>query len=96
MFEWDEAKNAQNRAKHGVAFEEATTIFDGLVLTREDDRRDYGETRWLSMGLLAGEMVIVVAHTKRHGRIRIISARPASRTERKIYDAALKETGEPT
>lgn len=94
MFEWDEAKNAQNRAKHGIAFEEATTIFEGPIVTREDDRRDYGETRWLSMGLLAGVVVIVVAHTNRQGRIRMISARPASRTERKIYYAAFQKTSE--
>lgn len=94
MFEWDDTKDALNRAKHGISFDEAKTIFEGPVLTREDDRKDYGETRLLSMGLLSGVVVIVVAHTNRRGHIRIISARKANRTERKVYHDYLKETAE--
>ncbi len=90
-FEWDDRKNELNRAKHGLSFEEATVIWDGFVFTREDGRRDYGETRWLSLGLLSGDVVILVAHTKRRGHVRLISARPASRTERTIYYGSLKE-----
>ena len=94
MFEWDDTKDARNRAKHGISFEEAKAIFEGPVLTREDDRRDYGETRFISLGSLSGVVVIVVAHTNRRGRIRMISARKANRTERKIYHDYLKETAE--
>ena len=66
------------------------TIFDRDVLIVLDDRADYGEDRFLGLGKLdlgAGGVVIVVAHTRRSGRIRIISARRANRKERKSYDA---------
>lgn len=51
-FEWDEAKNAENQTKHGMSFEEATPIFDGPILTKIDDREEYGEMREISMGML--------------------------------------------
>ena len=92
-FEWDEEKNRANAEKHLISFEEAATIFDGAVLTVEDDRFDYGETRYLSFGDLlvgGGTVVIVVVHTTRRGNIRIISARKASRRERRIYDAYIE------
>jgi uncharacterized protein len=85
MFEWDKKKNAANRKKHGISFEEAKEIFDGPVLTRLDDRREYGETRRISIGALSDAVVIVVAHTDRAGKIRIISARKANRNEREVY-----------
>ena len=88
-FEWDKAKNRANIKKHGISFEQASAIFDGFVLTQEDDRFDYGETRWLSIGRLADAVVLVVIHTDRQETIRIISARPASRRERRIYYEAL-------
>ena len=83
-FEWDPVKSAANQTKHGISFAEAKAIFDGPVLTR-DDRRDYGEVRQISAGLLAGVVVVIVVHTDRQGRIRIISARKANRTERELY-----------
>lgn len=85
MFEWDKEKNAANRKKHGIGFEEAKKIFDGPVLTRLDDRREYGETRRISIGALSDAVVIVVAHTDRGGKTRIISARKANRNEREVY-----------
>ncbi len=85
MFEWDKKKNAANRKKHGISFEEAKEIFDGPVLTRLDDRREYGETRRISIGALSDAVVIVVAHTDRAEKIRIISARKANRNEREVY-----------
>lgn len=85
MFVWDRKKDAANLKKHGISFEEAKEIFDGPVLTRLDDRRDYGETRRISIGALSGVVVIVVAHTDRAGKTRIISARKANRNERKVY-----------
>eukprot|EP01036_Dinobryon_divergens_P008661 gene8661-11587_t len=54
MFEWDEAKNRSNIAKHGVSFSFASKIFAGIVLTREDARNDYGELREVSIGLAEG------------------------------------------
>jgi uncharacterized DUF497 family protein len=85
MFEWDKKKNAANRKKHGISFGEAKEIFDGPVLTRLDNRREYGETRRISIGALSDAVVIVVAHTDRAGKIRIISARKANRNEREVY-----------
>lgn len=91
-FEWDETKNQSNYVKHGISFEEATKIFDGVVLTREDPR-PYGEVRKLSYGKIADELVIAaVVHTDRDGWIRIISARVASRKERELYNVYLAST----
>lgn len=89
-FEWDAAKNRANVEKHGVSFEMAARIFEGYCLTRPDDRFDYGETREISIGVLEGVAVLVVVHTDRAGRCRIISARPAKRSERVIYEQALQ------
>ena len=85
-FEWDEAKNQANIRKHGIEFETAKRIFEGPVATSLDRRRDYGEDRSISVGRVVPGALIVVAHTERHGRIRLISARPASRKERKAYN----------
>ena len=84
-FEWDEAKNETNIRKHGIGFDTAKRIFERPVTTAPDDRRDYGEDRDISIGRLGSGALIVVAHTERHGRIRLISARPASRKERRIH-----------
>ena len=84
-FEWDEAKNQTNNRKHGIGFETAKRIFEGPVATLADRRRDYGEDRNISIGRVEPGALIVVAYTERHGRIRLISARPASRRERKAY-----------
>jgi len=85
-FEWDDSKDRNNREKHGIAFEEAALIFEGLTLSKTDDRKDYGETRTITMGQLADQVVVVVVHTDRNGRIRLISARFANRMERKEYN----------
>ncbi len=90
-FEWDEAKNRSNIAKHGLGFERAKTIFDGFCLIREDDREEYGERRDVAIGLLEGVAVIVVVHTEREDRRRLISARPANRRERKLYYETLRK-----
>jgi len=94
MYEWDPRKNSENKRKHGLSFETAAQIFDGPTLTRIDDRQDYGEERWISLGQVANMTVILVAHTDRHGITRIISARKATRNEREIYYDSLKETAE--
>ena len=85
-FEWDEAKSQANIRKHGISFETAKRIFNGPVLSWIDRRWNYGEERQVGIGQLDQETVIVVAWTKRAGRIRIISARPASRKERQKYN----------
>lgn len=86
MFEWDEAKSAANLVKHGVSFSEACLIFEGPVLSRSDDRYAYGERRIISIGCVRAIAVIIVVHTDRAGVTRLISARRASRRERRLYD----------
>jgi len=88
-FEWDEAKNTANIRKHGIDFADAVLIFDGPVISRIDDRRDYGETRIISFGQIADQIVATVVHTDRNGVMRIISARLASARERRAYEQAL-------
>lgn len=89
-YEWDAGKNVANQMKHGISFEEALLIFEGDVLTGVDTRRDYGETRKVSIGAIQDLIVIVVVHTDRNGFIRIISARVANRKERQKYHDHLR------
>ncbi len=88
-FEWDSAKDAANIEKHGISFVQASLIFEGPVVSRSDDRTDYGETRMISYGALEAEVIAAVVHTDRLGVTRIISARLASARERKAYHAAI-------
>ena len=90
-FEWDEAKNRQNIAKHGISFERASTIFEHFHITREDTRYDYGEVREISIGELVPSVIIVVVHTNRSGRIRLISARRANTRERRHYEEEIRK-----
>ncbi len=90
-FEWDARKNESNIAKHGIGFERAKGIFDNPVLTGIDDRFDYGELRQNSIGIIGAVAVLVVIHTDRDGVCRIISARPATKVERRMYDTALQK-----
>ena len=92
QFEWDAQKNSSNRQKHGISFEEASCIFDNPVLTKIDVRRDYGEIRAVSYGMIAEFVVVAVVHTDRNGKKRIISARRAEKTERKNYYEHIKKT----
>ena len=93
-FEWDNAKSLENLRKHGIAFEEAKLVFDGPILTRIDDRADVDELREITLGALSPDAVIVVVHTDRNDRIRLISARKANRRERKIYYDHLTQANE--
>jgi uncharacterized protein len=90
-FEWDEDKNEINVGKHGVGFETAARIFEGPILSWRDDRKEYGEVRTHSIGQVDGVVILAVIHTERSGRTRIISARPADRTERKRYEEAIQK-----
>ena len=89
-FEWDEVKNQANIRKHGVGFDTAKRIFDGPVVNWTDQRKDYSEDRSISIGRVENGVLIVVAHTDRAGRIRLISARPASRKERQTYHERIR------
>lgn len=94
-FEWDDAKNRTNIEKHGLSFATASRIFEGPVLTATDDRFEYDEVRRKSIGAIDGVLVIVVTHTDREDRTRIISARPAKRAERNSYEEALRQGIDP-
>lgn len=93
-FEWDDTKNRSNQRKHGVSFEIATRVFADPFALTEQDRIEGGEVRWQTIGTVDGFTLLVVAHTIRDqdeaGRpievIRIISARPAIRKERRRYE----------
>ncbi|MGF1453844.1 MAG: BrnT family toxin [Alphaproteobacteria bacterium] len=88
-YEWDEEKNASNLEKHGISFEEAIDIFDGPTLSQRTVRA--GEIRDISFGLLGRSVVVTVIHTDRNGRTRIISARKASKSERRLFHDHLKK-----
>jgi uncharacterized protein len=83
-FEWDEAKRQTNLAKHGIDIADLELLFNGLTVTMLDDRFDYGETRFVTFGILNG-MVLVVVHTETDAVIRLISARKAVKNEEKYY-----------
>ena len=91
-YDWNLDKNKINLEKHGISFEEACQIFKRDILTRVDDRKNYNETREISIGLLDEEIVIVVVHIDRKGITRIISARSANKTERRLYNEHIKKT----
>jgi hypothetical protein len=90
IYEWDEAKNRTNFAKHGLDFADAEQVLTGPCVTFVDDRFDYGEERLITLGLLAGR-VVVIAHAPRDDITRIISMRKANRREQKIYQKRLGE-----
>jgi uncharacterized DUF497 family protein len=87
-FEWDENKRLEVARKHGVDLVDAALIFEAYVVTTVDGRRDYGETRYLSMGLANGVLLVVV-HTERGGVTRLISAWKAGRNEQREYQASI-------
>ena len=90
-FEWDSRKARSNLAKHGVGFEEASTIFgDPLSLTILDPEHSLSEERYITMGRAFTGKLLVVVHTERGDNIRIISARRASRRERKFYEKIIE------
>lgn len=84
MFVWDEAKRRLNLRKHGIDFADADRIFRGVTFTAEDAREDYGEQRFLTLGLLE-DQVVSVAHTEQGEEIRIISIRKATKHEARFY-----------
>ena len=86
-FEWDAEKAAENLGKHGVRFEEAETVFDDpLSKTFLDPDHSEGEERYLEIGYSSLRRLLLVSYTERQGRIRVISARRATRNERRSYE----------
>src|SRR5260370_8481865 len=94
-FEWDEEKNAANIRNHGIDFMDAALIFENPRMEAVDDRADYGELRWIALGL-SGETVLGVVYTWRgENVVRIISARGANRIDaEKTYHKIFTKDGQ--
>lgn len=88
-FEWDEAKDRLNLMKHGIALSDAGRILERPLLVRQDNRKDYGEPRWIALGDLNGTVVVLV-FTQRSGKIRFISIRKGNAHERQSYQDRVK------
>jgi len=87
QFEWDRRKAKANLKKHGISFQEAATVFgDALSVTFDDPDHSVNEHRFLTFGLSRTGKAIIVSHTERGKSMRIISARPMAKQERKIYE----------
>jgi len=86
-FEWDDKKSKENFKKHGVSFEEAATVFgDPLSITIPDPKHSKTEDRFIIIGESIQRRTLVVVHVERTDKIRIISARRATRREKKTYE----------
>lgn len=83
-FGWDENKRRTNIVNHGLDFADVEEVFQGATFTFEDDRDDYGEERFITLGLLRST-VVVIAHTERNNQIRVISLRKTTKHEQKIF-----------
>jgi len=84
QLEWDERKNRRNIEKHGIALSDSGRVFENPLLIRLDERKDYGEPRWIALGNLDGTVVVVV-FTRRGDTIRAISIRKGNKHERQVY-----------
>lgn len=92
IYEWDAKKAAASLKKHGISFEDAATVFlDAFALTYTDPDHSAEEQREITIGHTMKEQLVFVAHCERRGRLRIISARLASRSERRQYEEAIGE-----
>jgi uncharacterized DUF497 family protein len=86
-FEWDSVKAESNETKHGVSFLESATVFgDVLSLTFPDPDHSDEEDRFITIGMSHRQRLLIVSHTNREERLRIISARETTRSERKQYE----------
>jgi hypothetical protein len=83
-FTWHEPKRQSTRQRRGLDFAEAEMVFAGPTFTFEDDRDDYGEQRWVTLGMLRTKVVVIV-HTETADEIRIISMREANRNEQRLF-----------
>ncbi len=86
-FEWDQNKAASNLSNHGISFDEAKTVFnDPLYVDFFDPDHSYNEHRYIIIGQSTDNRLLLVAYTEREDTIRLISAREATRKERKDYE----------
>jgi uncharacterized DUF497 family protein len=86
-FEWDEAKAVANLKKHKISFETAKTVFaDSFSITINDPKHSVEEQRYIDIGAAFDGKILVVSYTQRGKKIRLISCRKSTKTERKIYE----------
>ena len=86
-FEWDRRKDSANRRKHSVGFAEASTVFDDpLSITISDPDHGVDEERSVIIGMSSKQNLLIVVHTVREERIRLVSARSATKHERRNYE----------
>ncbi len=85
-YEWDENKAASNRRKHGILFSDAVAVFEDEMALSREDIDTFGEQRFVVTGMDFMERILTVAYTYRYGTIRIISARRATKKEKKTYE----------
>jgi uncharacterized protein len=91
-FEWDPRKDSANQRKHGVSFAEASTVFgDPLSVTVADPDSVIDEERFVIVGMSSQRTLLIVVHTIRYERIRLISARPATKHEKRNYEEGSHE-----
>lgn len=83
-FSWHEPKRQATLQKRGLDFAQAEQVFAGPTFTFEDERHDYGEQRWITVGLLR-EKIVVIVHTETEDEIRIISMREANKNEQLLF-----------
>ncbi len=89
-FEWDENKRLVNLQRHSIDFADVWRVFENVTDTGIDDRFDYEETRYLTLGLLFGE-VVAVSHTETDAEVRIISVRKAEKYEQDKYFREIRD-----
>lgn len=89
-FEWDKVKNRANIRKHGFDLAEAEEMFRGPFLVRPDTREDYGEKRWIGIGITQSRVAFVAFEERPDDTVRIISLRKANHEERKEFENAIQ------
>ena len=90
-FHWDEEKRRANIIDHGFDFADSWEIFEGPMLAGLDEREDYGEDRWIAIGLLKAIVVVIVFTERGEDTIRVISLRKALKHERIKYEQAIRD-----
>ena len=91
-FEWDERKNQANIRNHGLDFADAPEVFLSPMLIRQDTRKEYGEDRWIGIGVTRGRVVVMVWTERGHGQtVRVISMRKALKHERKRFEEEIPD-----
>jgi hypothetical protein len=90
-FEWDKRKNQANIEKHGLDFADVSKVFQSPMLVKIDDREDYGEDRWIGIGLMDMRVIVIIFTEPKDNTIRVVSFRKATTDERKRYEQAYKD-----